>query len=173
MKPSDFYTVPASEAGIKLPLLMPDGTDSGHWIMVKGPDSLAYRKSMDVINRRRMEIMTIEDFEERERVADDVLADSRAPLVMAWSFDEPLTIESAREFLKNAPLIARQIEQASGDRRRFTNPGSPNSTSGPGSSENSEAAAEKPSTSDSAFEPTAPASLNTSSDTGEISSQAA
>jgi len=173
MKPSDFYTVPASEAGIKLPLLMLDGTDSGQWIMVKGPDSLAYRKAADVLNRRRVEIMTIEDFEERERVADDVLADSRAPLIMAWSFDEPLTLDAAREFLRNAPMIARQIEQASGDRRRFTNPGSPNSTSGPGSSENSEAEAETPSTGDSASEPTAPSNSDTSSDTGEISSRAA
>jgi len=174
MKPTDFYTRPLSEAGIRVPLLLPDGSDSGEWLHVCGPDSAPYAVAQQKLLRRIAELGSLEDDKAKEEAANDILADSRAPLILAWSFAEKLTPESAREFLRNAPRVSRQIENVAGNVANFTGPGLPDSTSGPGSNEPSKAAAAPRSKKGSASgKASRPASLHTSSDTGASSSPAA
>ena len=43
---ADFYTLGALEKGKKLPLTLPDGTETEHYLMVMGSDAPAARKAM-------------------------------------------------------------------------------------------------------------------------------
>ena len=169
MNTTDFYTVPRSEEGLRVPLLLPNDQDSGEWLLIHGPDSEAFARSQAILLRRGGEIGGIEDAGERERLAVQINADYLAPLVKGWSFDKPCTFEAVHEFLLNAPAIARGIVRIAGDRSRFFGPGSPSSTPGPASSEPSEVAAVPPS--DAGSESTAPVlpNSNTSSPTGASS----
>lgn len=128
MNPEDFYTRPKSEAGVRLPLLRPDGTDSGEWLCIAGPDSDAYRQAMADLLRRTAELgesAGMADFEDRQKA---ILLDTRAALVIGWSFGKPASHEAVREFLANCPGVAADIEDVAADRSRFFGPASTPST---------------------------------------------
>ena len=52
MNPTDFYTVPRSEEGLRVPLLLPNDQDSGEWLLIHGPDSEAFARSQAILLRR-------------------------------------------------------------------------------------------------------------------------
>jgi hypothetical protein len=167
MKTTDFYTAPRSEAGVEIPLLLPDGTDSGEWLRVYGPDSRAYVRAQTRLHRRLGELGALKDEDAADALALAILTEFRVALVIAWSFEESFTPEAVAEFLKKAPRVADQLTAAAGDVKRFFGPGSPNSTSGPDSSEPSKAATPATSSNDSASRrPRARKSSRTSSATG-------
>lgn len=148
MKPSDFYTVPRSEAGLRVPLVLPDGKESGEWLLVIGPDSRAYARAHQDMLRRYAELGGVTG-DGREAEAEAILLDYRAALVIAWSFDEPCTPAAVREFLANAPRVGNQVEALARNPGNFSGPGSSSSTSGQRSSANSEAGAGSDSVNDS------------------------
>lgn len=119
MKKEDFYTVPKANAGIRLPLLKDDGSESGQWIQVRGTDSDAFReasfKSTVAIARLPDEM----DEWERSQAVDEAILDTLVSLVAGWSFKEACTPESVREFLKNAPSVAASIDRVAADRSQF------------------------------------------------------
>lgn len=124
MNPEDFYTRPKSEAGVRMPLLRPDGTDSGEWLQIVGPDSDAYRQAMADLLRRTAELGeagSMADFEERQKA---ILLETRVALVCGWSFDKPFTHAAVCEFLGNCPGVAADIEAVAADRSRFFGPAS-------------------------------------------------
>lgn len=173
MKPSDFYTRPRSEEGVRVPLLRHDGTDSGEWIRVLGPDSRAFVKAVTVMRRRYAELGEI-DSDEREAAAEQILLDYRAALIVGWSFEEPATPEAVREFIENAPLVGNQVDLVANDRPRFFGPGSPSSTNGRKSNANSEEEAGMHSSGDlESSAVRARLNSNTSSVTGKNSTEAA
>lgn len=129
MKPSDFYTVPLSESGARIPLLRPDGSDSGEWILVLGPDCDAFIAASDQLNRENAAVGGLEGAD-RESAAIEALLKFRATLILGWSFDEPCDDSAKRALLKNAPRIAMKIDTAAGDITRFFGPASPSSTPG-------------------------------------------
>lgn len=173
MKPTDFYTRPRSEEGVKVPLLLPSGADSGEWVIVKGPGSRSYRRAQSVFTRGLAELGSLPE-EEREERAETLVLEFLAPLVSAWSFSEPLTLDAVTAFLENAPDVTRRLDLVINDTARFMGPGSGSSTSGPESSETSGAAAGTPSKdgSDSTHQ-NAPESCATSSESGGSSARAA
>lgn len=119
MRKEDFYTVPKANAGVKIPLTREDGKDTGHWLLVRGTDSEAFRKARFEGARVIRDIPDGTAVDERAKVMDEVILDNLTALVAGWSFDEPLTPEAVREFLTNAPQIANAIDSAAADRSRF------------------------------------------------------
>lgn len=130
MTPEDFYTRPKSESGVRMPLLRADGSDSGEWLCIVGPDSDVYRQAMHDLLRRTAELGeagSMADFEQQQK---NMLLDCRAALVIGWSFDKPFTAEAIREFLSNCPGVAEGIETVAADRSRFFGLASTGSTPG-------------------------------------------
>lgn len=119
MKKEDFYTVPKANAGVKMPLTLEDGNDSGHWLLVRGTDSEAFRKARFEAARAVREIPEGTPDDERAKIMDAAILDNLAALVAGWSFDEPITPDAVREFLTNAPQIANAIDRVAADRTRF------------------------------------------------------
>jgi hypothetical protein len=140
MKVTDFYTVPKSESGVKVPLLKPDGSDSGEYLLVIGPDSKRFAKAASELNRSLADLNAASkpdetgaepDIATREAMAGDIMLDYVEKLVIGWSFEDEFTAEALREFLKNSPSITQQIPNVATDRSRFFGLDSPASTPGP------------------------------------------
>jgi hypothetical protein len=129
MKATDFYTVPKSEAGIRVPLSNPDGSDSGEWLLIVGPDSKAYAKAASELNRAVAAFP--EDPVERATADGAAYVDYLANLVIGWSFEDDFNEAALRAFLKNSPGIAMQVHAIATDRSRFFGPASLPSTPGP------------------------------------------
>jgi hypothetical protein len=129
MKATDFYTVPKSEAGIRVPLSKPDGSDSGEWLLIVGPDSKAYAKAASELHRAVAAFP--EDAAERAQADAAAYVDYLANLVIGWSFEDDFGSDALRAFLENSPGIAVQIHGIATDRNRFFGPASLPSTPGP------------------------------------------
>ncbi|MFP5422645.1 MAG: phage tail assembly chaperone [Gammaproteobacteria bacterium] len=119
MKKEDFYTKPKADAGVKMPLTLSDGTDSGHWLMVRGTDSDAFRKARFHGARAIRDLPEKMDEWDRAKGMDSVILDNLVSLVAGWSFEEPFTEEAVREFLTSAPHIADAVDRAASERSRF------------------------------------------------------
>jgi hypothetical protein len=149
MKASDFYTVPKSEAGIKVPLIKADGSDSGEWLLVIGPDSKRFGKAHAELKRGVADLKasvpsdpsaeTAEDVELREALDDELLTDYAEKLIIGWSFEDEFTPASLRALLENSPTIKNAIPNIATDRSRFFGLDSPASSPGPTSVDDSEA----------------------------------
>lgn len=119
MKKEDFYTKPKADAGVKMPLTLADGSDSGHWLMVRGTESDAFRKARFEGARAMRDVPAESDDWERAQKRDAVVMDSLVSLIASWSFDEPCTPDAVREFLTNAPHIADAVDRAAIEKARF------------------------------------------------------
>ena len=142
MKVTDFYTVPKSEAGINVPLLKADGSDSGEFLIVIGPDSKRFGKAVAELNRGLADLKGTKsdaapdaDAELRDALADELLIDYVEKLVIGWSFEDDFTPEALRALLVNSPAIKLAIPTVTTDRSRFFGLDSPASTPGPTSVE--------------------------------------
>jgi len=117
---ADFYTLGALEKGKKLPLTLPDGTETEHYLMVMGSDAPAARKAL-------LEASRMLRGEAKEKMSVDAEAElaQRANLhylsVLAfdWSFPVPYTKEAVTELLLNNPGLSLEVEKLASDRTRF------------------------------------------------------
>lgn len=125
---SAFHTRDRANEGIRIPLLLPDGKPTEHWLQIRSIWSDAYQGSRAEIVRmalehgRELAEKSLSDEQKRDMRAEQdrsrraVLASS---LIAAWSNDDPLTEESAVNFLLQAPQVLREIEKIAEDDRRF------------------------------------------------------
>lgn len=132
---SDYYTVPKSEAGVNVPIFKADGTESGDFLTIIGPDSKRYGSSFSEMNRAYATLKAAQKADEgspevHEAMADEILRKFAAEVVIGWSFTDEFSPEALDEFLKNAPAITREIPNAAGDRSRFFGLASTDSTTG-------------------------------------------
>lgn len=122
-----FFTRGKANEGLQLPLYLPSGEKSEHWVRVRGVDSDIFRAA-DAEARR--EVFTIAALEDKEAKAT-AIADSKRRLVAAlvadWSFAQECTIENVMAFLKEAPHIMDAIDLAAGKRALFFGKGSSSS----------------------------------------------
>lgn len=114
-----FYTRAKANEGIKLPLVLPTGERTEHWLQIRGIDSDIFRAAEAQASRRVLEIAAIEDKDEKAKAENDVKADLLASLVIAWSFDQECTIENVKAFFAEAPQIANMVDRAASQRSRF------------------------------------------------------
>lgn len=119
----EFFTRQGANEGIKVPLHYPDGQESEHWLQIRGADSDSFREAEADAKRLAFEISRIEDVEERAEAIVEGERSSRykglASLIIDWSFDQECNEENKIKFLKEAPQIADQVNEAAGKRSLF------------------------------------------------------
>lgn len=114
-----FYTLEKANEGIKIPLHLPTGERSEHWIEIYGVDSDAFRRADLEARREGVKLAAIQDPVAKDEAQADLTRKLRASLIKSWSFDAELTPESASEFLRKAPQIADTIDRVSSNRSLF------------------------------------------------------
>lgn len=113
-----FFTRARANEGIEMPLLLPDGTDSGETMHILGVDSDAFRKASAVKSREMTRILTLPE-DERHDAHDKANAVLLASLVTGWSLDTPFTHENVVTLLLESRTVADQVDSLAGDRARF------------------------------------------------------
>jgi len=124
----DFFTLPQSEAGVVVPLILPDGGKTEHWFKVLGVDSETFRKGTVRIHQKFLKQVGKElPLEERmvEKREKDLLFISL--LISEWSFDMPCNEENKVRILRNAPALTETVDAFSNNRSNFFKKPSPSS----------------------------------------------
>lgn len=115
----DFYTRDAANEGFRIDLFDKYGKPSEHYLIIRGAESDEFRLANNDALSQSVLTLSIEDEAERNQALLRDRAKLIASLIKEWSFDEELTLQSATEFLINAPQIQDQIDSAAADRGRF------------------------------------------------------
>lgn len=140
-----FDTLTPATDGVVLPLLLPDGSPSDHWLRIRGRDAEPFRRAEYEAQR------AIQKLGERGATFDAIEAarlDMLVTLVIGWSLDEDCTPDNVRRLLRVAPQIGDALDRAAADRALFFRRSSASSTSTPDGHANSKGdppAASKPS----------------------------
>lgn len=114
-----FFTRGVANEGLQLPLYLPNGEKSEHWVRVLGVDSDAFRLAEAESKRDAFRLASIESNEER---AAEIAKSKRrliASLVTAWSFEQPCTTDNVEAFFLEAPQIMDAIDLAASKRALF------------------------------------------------------
>lgn len=115
---SDFFTRSNANQGIELPLYLPDGSKSEHWLRIVGVDSDLFRHQ-ELIEKRG--VLAYRGKPQAE--VDAAAAESRlrllAAIITEWSFPEECSQENKVNLLREAPQIAEAINTHSADRTLF------------------------------------------------------
>lgn len=114
-----FFTRPAANAGVKLPLYLPDGTASEHYVVVLGTDSDTFRKAEMEAKRSAAQIAQLDDASARDALIMEEELGLVASLVSAWSFSKECNKQNVVAFLKEAPQIADNINTFAAKRSNF------------------------------------------------------
>lgn len=117
---SDFFTLSALEKGKKLPLTLPDGTETEYHLMVLGADAPAARKALLEASRiLRDEGKEGLSVEAEAEIAQRANLHYRSALAFDWSLPVPYSKEAIAELLLNNPGLANDVERLASDRTRF------------------------------------------------------
>lgn len=114
-----FHTRAKSGEGASVPLMLPDGSPTEHWVKVRGVDSDEYRRADSRARRRALDIAQEKDDAKREDMIEDTKLDVLSVLVADWSFDRPCTPADVKEFLREAPQVADLVDKTAYKRALF------------------------------------------------------
>lgn len=128
----DFFTREKSNEGILVPLNLPDGTPTEHWIKIRGIDSDAFRRAdteskremMDFARELARDLADKKLTPEQEREARQAFFERSkikiiAALAIEWSFPVELNKEMITKFLTEAPNQADILDRLAYDRVAF------------------------------------------------------
>lgn len=124
-----FFTREKANEGIEVPLYLPSGEKSEHWLRIRGVDSDHFRLAEADSRRKAIDIATIDDTLERAKAIADAKLALIAELVVGWSFEKECTPENVKEFFRQAPQIADAVDQVASKRTLFFGKGSSSSQS--------------------------------------------
>lgn len=129
-----FKIAEKSESGILVELDLPDGSESGENLTIRGADSKTFQKAKARYNREKLNLhkgftksgkkLDPADLAMREA---DLIRELAANLVVDWSFKDkkgkkiPCTTKAVVSFFKDAPQIQEQVDSVAGQRRYFFN----------------------------------------------------
>lgn len=122
-----FFTRSKANDGLKLPLYLPNGEKSEHWVRILGVDSDRFREAEAESRRDAFRIAQIDDPADRARAIADSKRSLVATLVAEWSFPQPCTQENVEAFFREAPQIMDAIDMAASKRALFFVAGSSSS----------------------------------------------
>jgi len=125
----DFFTKPAAEAGCKLPVKAPDGSDTGDWVEIVGTESDQFRQAKIVAEREAFAETVRFKASERggenpcKHDSDGVLRDINTRLIastiVSWSFDDDCTDDNKIALLDNAEYIRDLVNTSAADNGTF------------------------------------------------------
>lgn len=120
MNPMDaFNTVAVANKGRKLPLLLPDGSPSEHYLIVGHVYADAFRAKSEQIEREFAEAKFGDDAMAAKKFMDDNRPVLLASLIYGWSFEKECTPENVAAFLKTAPQIMAKVDEYAGSTAFF------------------------------------------------------
>lgn len=134
--------------GIKMELILPDGTASDDWLIIRGIDSDEFIRARDELNRQyAMDQVNINALAGAKQVVGELKGDDhkqamnhikiveelirsmtpeserkvmlQASLIKEWSFEEECSLDNRLEFLRGNPTLADQIDTLAADRKAF------------------------------------------------------
>lgn len=117
-----FNVTKLSNEGVKLSLMLPDGTPTEEFLVVGGADSKAFRNQVARMNRDMLKIFKRtkeQDPAEFARLTADSNRELVAALVLDWSFTEPCDKVNICKFLADAPQIQKAVDDFAGIRANF------------------------------------------------------
>lgn len=114
-----FFTRERANEGVEVPLYLPSGEKSPHWLRIRGVDSDHFRLAEADSRRKAIEIAAIDDPVERAKAIAEAKLDLIAELVIDWSFEEECTHARVKEFFRQAPQIADAVDQVASRRALF------------------------------------------------------
>lgn len=124
MNLKDFYFADRHAEGSKMPILLPNGEDSGEWLQVMGPDcdaailagrayTAAYRAAQDDLSPLESKCKAKEDWTEyNEQInyrAEELNKQLAVEIVTGWSFTDPFSKEALRELVDQYRGLAQAI----------------------------------------------------------------
>lgn len=124
MNLKDFYFADRHAAGSKMPILLPNGEDSGEWLQVMGPDcdaailagrayTASYRAAQDELAPLEAKCKAKEDWTEyNEQInyrAEELNKQLAVEIVTGWSFTDAFTKDAVRELLNQYRGLAQAI----------------------------------------------------------------
>lgn len=104
--------------GRRVPLTLPDGTPTEHWLQIRSRWSDAFRQAREEA-MQEVARMAQAGKAELEAALEQSLLAVRAALVSDWSFDEPCVSDNVRAFLREAPQVAELVDRAGADDQAF------------------------------------------------------
>lgn len=119
---SAFNIVDLSEAGIKMPLALPNGTKTEHWLRLRGAHSPSFLRASSQADAEQLELTSKKATLDKSEITDAERAITRkmiASLVAEWSSDEECTIENVVKFFEGAPQIQRAVDHFASSERNF------------------------------------------------------
>lgn len=123
-----FDTLTPATDGVELPLTLPTGEPSGHWLRIRGRDAEPFRRAEFEAQRK---IQRMGERGATFEAIDGARLDMLAALIIGWSLDDELTPDNVRRLLRVAPQIADALDRAAADRALFFRSSSGSSTSTP------------------------------------------
>lgn len=123
-----FDTLTPATDGVTLPLSLPDGSDSGHWLRIRGRDAEPFRRAEFEAQRK---IQKLGERGATYEAIEGARLDLLASLVIDWSLDEQCNADNVRRLLRVAPQIAGALDRAAADRALFFRSSSASSTTTP------------------------------------------
>ena len=123
-----FATAKLSEEGVKIPLTDVEGNETEHWIKIKSTDSVSFKKAQSKFRKKLLEIHELAEADENlDSVieADKITLALLASVVVSWSFKNDdgtpykCTNSNIIKVLKDAPILAQEIDVASARRKNF------------------------------------------------------
>ncbi|WP_213993867.1 phage tail assembly chaperone [Sodalis sp. dw_96] len=142
MKLSDFATRAEANEGKKLFLLLPDGTPTEEYLLVRGIDSDEFRAAKTAASRAVFELdkKQLDDKGFIKKFDEDAEFTQFQALVINWSLDEEFTPDNLKLLLTESPNIRERVNNFAANRAEFfkkkpqassdTPPSSESSTSG-------------------------------------------
>lgn len=118
-KLSDFFTREKAEAGAVVPLDLPDGTPTGHWVRIVGNESDRFRQARAKAEKMAFDIAKITDEAERQTAIEAQTTAVLVACVIGWSLDEECNADNITKMLIEAPYIRRLIDRSVGNRALF------------------------------------------------------
>lgn len=112
----DFFTKDLHEEGVKVPLTLPDGTTTAHWVILKGKHSEAFEKAKEDGMRRIVNAMREDSDIDKSQIALEALAST----VTGWSFkDKECSFSNVCELMTNAPELREAIDSFVADSTNY------------------------------------------------------
>ena len=122
-----FATAKLAEEGVKIPLTDVEGNETKHWIKIKSTDSISFKKAQSRFRKRIVAIHELGDEDSLDSIleTEKLSLELLACLVISWSFKNDdgtpykCTKANALKLLKDAPILAQEIDAASARRKNF------------------------------------------------------
>ena len=121
-----YDTRSASNTGVQLFVIGPDGKITTDWLTVRGLDSDAFQAAAAEMRRALLQYISdngghkaATEKPEYKQVVKQQELRMKASLVGGWSFEEECTVDNVIALFECAPYIGAQVDDESGKRERF------------------------------------------------------